>query len=106
MPCIVSLSFTSIVRCLTDFSVALLSAARNYKNVQLAERVLARMSTLFADVQQAITSATVLLGNIYGSLGDTEKSSTLRLELTRSGVKKVVGASWTAPDGTLAVCVF
>ena len=74
-------------------------------NVQLAERVLARMSKVFPDAQQAITSATVLLGNIYASLGEKEKSSTLRLELTRSGAKKVVGASWTAPDGELAVRV-
>ena len=86
-----------------DVLVALLSGARNHRDVGLAERLFVRISHIFPDLQQTVISATVLLGNIYGSLGDMTKMSDLRSDLTRSGAKKVIGVSWTAPNGELTV---
>ncbi|CAF1495358.1 unnamed protein product, partial [Adineta ricciae] len=81
--------------------MALLSAARNRRNKQLVESIHQRMKKLFPRLPDLITSATVLLANLYGSTGDMDKASSIRFELSRSGAKKKPGLSWTAVDGEL-----
>jgi hypothetical protein len=88
------------------FLVAVLSGARNQRNGHLGEHIVDRMKTLFPDLKSALTSASVLLANIYGSLGDREKASDIRTELSQSGAKKVAGRSWTMPDGKIYVSLF
>ncbi|CAF1590895.1 unnamed protein product [Adineta ricciae] len=83
--------------------MALLSAARNRRNEQLVESIHHRMKKLFPRLPDLITSATVLLANLYGSTGDMDKASSIRSELSRSGAKKKPGLSWTAVDGELYV---
>ena len=80
---------------LCSFSVALLSGARNDKNTHLSEQIYGRMRELFPDLSDQLTSAAVLLANVYGSSGDIHKASDIRIELARSGAKKQIGLSWT-----------
>lgn len=84
-------------------AVALLSGARNYKNGPLAERIVLRMKKLFGDMKDVLISASILLANVYGSLGNIDRASDIRTELNRTGGKKPVGMSWTAPDGPVDV---
>ncbi|CAF1398302.1 unnamed protein product [Adineta ricciae] len=81
--------------------MALLSAARNRRNKQLVENIHQRMNKLFPRSPDLITSATVLLANLYGSTGDMNKASSIRSELSRSGAKKKPGLSWTVVNGEL-----
>ena len=75
--------------------MALLSGARNDKNTHLSEQIYGRMRELFPDLSDQLTSAAVLLANVYGSSGDIHKASDIRIELARSGAKKQIGLSWT-----------
>ena len=86
--------------------VALLSAARNRRNKQLVENIHQRMNKLFPRLPDLITSATVLLANLYGSTGEMDKASNIRSELSRSGAKKKPGLSWTAVNGELYVSLW
>ena len=88
------------------FLVAVLSGARNQRNSPLAEQIVDRMKKLFPDLKTELISASVLLANIHGSLGDREKASDIRTELHQSGLKKKAGLSWTAPDGNSYVSLF
>ena len=83
--------------------MSLLSAARNRRNKQLVENIYQRMKELFSHLPDRLTSATVLLANLYGSSGDVDKASTIRYEMSRSGAKKKPGLSWTAINGQLFV---
>lgn len=85
--------------------MALLSGTRNHNNSQLAEVIVNRMKTVFVELPNTLTSASILLSNIYGSTGDIEKASDIKLALMRSGAKKKIGASWTAPDGNIFVII-
>ena len=85
------------------FLVAVLSGARNQGNGPLAEEMVDRMKKLFPDLKAALTSASVLLANVYGSLGNREKASDIRAQLSQSGARKKAGRSWTLPDGKIYV---
>ena len=83
--------------------MALLSGARNQQHSQLGEELVHRMKKLFPDLKSQLASALILLSNIHGSLGDQEKASDIRQELSEFGVKKVAGRSWTVIDGKISV---
>ena len=83
--------------------VALLSGARNEKNLQLSNTVYNRMKKLFPQHTNPLTSAAVLLANVSASSGETEKASDIRIQLHKSGAKKKTGLTWTAIDGQIDV---
>ena len=83
--------------------MALLSGARNNKNAHLSEQIYGRMKKLFPDSSNQLTSAAVLLANVYGSSGDIDKASDIRVELARSGGIKQIGVSWTVVNGQVYV---
>lgn len=86
--------------------MALLSGARNAKNMALGEVMYNRMKELFPQQPNALTSAAVLLANVFGSLGEFDKASDIRIQLHKYGVKKKVGLSRTVVDGQIYVCLF
>ena len=90
-----------------DYSivVALLSGARNEKQVQLAQAIFNRMKNMFPDSKSPLVSASVLLANTYASSGYTEQASSIRDERLRKDEKKKVGLSWTVVDGKIFVTI-
>ncbi|CAF0865251.1 unnamed protein product [Adineta ricciae] len=81
--------------------LALLSGVRNAKNHHLSQEIFNRMRKIFPQLSDPITSAAILLANVYGSVGDFEKVSDIRDELNRSGMKKKIGLTWTVIDGNI-----
>ncbi|CAF3967714.1 unnamed protein product [Rotaria sp. Silwood1] len=81
--------------------MALLSGARNAKNINLSQKVFDRMKNLFADLKHSMISASILLANVYASSGDIEQASNIRIQLHKSGAKKKVGLSLTEIDGII-----
>ncbi|CAF5124791.1 unnamed protein product, partial [Rotaria magnacalcarata] len=82
---------------------ALLSGARNAKNVYLSQNIYDRMKNLFPEEKDPLISAAVLLANVYASSGEIDKASDIRLEIYKSGTKKKVGLTWITVDGQLYV---
>lgn len=85
--------------------MALLSGARNQKNISMSKLVYNRMKTLFPDQTNALAPAAVLLANVYASAGELDKASDIRMELYKSGAKKKVGLSMTVVNGRVYVCL-
>jgi hypothetical protein len=83
--------------------VALLSGARNEKNIDLSKNVYDRMKELFPGSTNQLVSAAVLLANVYASSGEAEAASNIRTQLNKSGTKKQMGLSWTAVNGQVFV---
>ena len=83
--------------------MALLSGARNGRNVDLAELIFDRIKKLFPELTDSLTSASILLANVYGSTGHMEKASDIRYQLTKRGAKKKIGLSWTVVNGQVYV---
>ncbi|CAF3517094.1 unnamed protein product [Rotaria socialis] len=81
--------------------MALLSGARNEKNIHLSKIVYNRMKKIFPAEQNALIPAAVLLANVYGSLGENNKASEIRIQLEklRSKHKKRVGLAWASVNG-------
>lgn len=75
--------------------VSLLSGTRNDKNINLSQQIYDRIKERFPELTDSLTSATILLSNVYGSIGDMDKVSDLRSQLSKSGAKKKIGLSWT-----------
>lgn len=83
--------------------MSLLSASRNVKNSDLAQKTYNRMKELFPDSNDVLTLGLTLLGNVYGSIGNFEKADEVRRELNQSSLKKTVGLTWTVIDGEIYV---
>ncbi|CAM4820182.1 unnamed protein product [Rotaria magnacalcarata] len=82
--------------------MALLSGARNNRNMTLSEKIYNRMKTLFPDQKQGLLSGSILLSNVYSSLGKYEQAKNLRYhEKKELGVKVKIGLSWTEVYGEL-----
>jgi len=82
----------------------MLSGARNCRHFVLSEKIYNRMKILFPDHTDKLISGSILLGNIYSSLGDYEKAETIRSDRIKQYGKKVkAGLSWTEVDGEIAV---
>ncbi|CAM2722356.1 unnamed protein product [Rotaria socialis] len=79
--------------------MARLSGARNIKNSPMAQKVYDQMKKLFPDLTDSLTSASILLANVYGSSGDIDKATDIQTQLYQSGAKKKVGLSCTVVDG-------
>lgn len=73
----------------------MLSGARNENNVDLAEKVFARIKEKFPEMNKSSIPASILLANVYARSGQMEKSIGIRNDLNQSGVKKRVGLTWT-----------
>ncbi len=80
-----------------------LSGARNQKNTYLSQQIFDRMKKLFPDLTNLLVSAAVLLSNVYGSSGEIEKASDIKMQLIKSGLKKKIGLSWTSVNGEFFV---
>ena len=83
--------------------VSMLSGARNEKNADLSQKIFDRIYLLFSHNKDDLSSATVLLANTYGLSGDFTRTSELRMEMSRSNLKKIPGRSSTIVDGKLVV---
>ena len=83
--------------------VSILSGARIAKNSYLSEKILDRMKKLFPGLSDPLSSATVLLANVYSLSGEFEKASETRMQLYKSGMKKQSGLSSTTVNGILYV---
>ncbi len=73
--------------------MASLSAARNQNNSHLSQQIFDRMKKLFPESRNSLTSASILLANIYASSGELEKASDIQIQLQTSGAKKIVGVT-------------
>ncbi len=83
--------------------VAFLSGARNEKNTHLSQQIFDRMKKNFPKLNDSLTTASILLGNVYGSSGELEKASNIRIQLNKSGAKKKIGLAWTEINGEVFV---
>ncbi|UJR07570.1 hypothetical protein I4U23_011858 [Adineta vaga] len=63
------------------------------------EKVHDRMKKLFPQLTDSLIPASILLANVYASTGEIGKASNIRIQLSKSGVKKQVGVSWTTVNG-------
>lgn len=83
--------------------VALLSGARNEKNTHVSEKIFNRMLKLFPELARCLTSASVLLANVYASSGQLDKATGIHSQLSKGRHRKETGLSWTAAKGQLCV---
>ncbi|UJR29805.1 hypothetical protein I4U23_017349 [Adineta vaga] len=81
--------------------MALLSGARNNKDIEIAKKIFHRIQQHFPDLKNRLTSASILLCNVYTSVGEIEKSSNIKNSLNQIGLKKTVGLSWTETNGQI-----
>jgi hypothetical protein len=102
-PCIVSIfDFKAFI----DFFllVAILSGARNSRDLSLSGKIYNKMKSLFPDQKNALISGSILLGNVYSSLGDDQGAEDIRLTRRKEfGTRIKVGMSWTAVNGQVVV---
>ena len=88
------------------FLVALLSGARNKNDCFLAEKTFNRIQENFSQDRDLFIAASVLLSNVYASTGDLDKANEIRKKISKVGVKKKVGLSWTEVNGKIFVSNF
>ncbi|CAF1159522.1 unnamed protein product [Adineta steineri] len=83
--------------------MAILSGARNSRNSIVSEKIYERMKLLFQNEKDTLTSGSILLSNIYSSLGQHEEAQHIRLNRIKQVGKKVQpGLAWTEKDGEIA----
>ena len=87
----------------THHLVALLSGARNQRNVPLAQKTFDSIQRYFFSDKARLVAAMVLLANTYALSGDLDTASTIHSKLNQSGVKKVPGLSSTVVNRQLVV---
>ena len=62
------------------------------------------MKALFSDQKDALIAGSILLCNIYSSIGDDQQAQNSRLSrLKKFGKKVKVGLSWTEVNGEIVV---
>lgn len=83
--------------------MAILSGARNQKNVDLAEKYFRRIELFFPNVELSRTSARILLANTWASMKNSSKATDLRNKILQTGGKKAIGHSWTIINGKIEV---
>ncbi|CAF1365864.1 unnamed protein product [Adineta steineri] len=82
--------------------MALLSGARNHRNLTLSKKIYQRMKQLFPDNKQALISASILLSHIYSSVGEDQEAKQVRLNrLEEIGKNRIIGTTWTAYNGEI-----
>lgn len=85
--------------------MALLSGARNERNVEVSKQVFESMEKLFPELKDCLVPASILLANVYASSGHLDEANVIRMRLNEAGLRKQAGASWTAVKGKLWVCI-
>uniref|UniRef100_A0A6B2L732 DYW domain-containing protein n=1 Tax=Arcella intermedia TaxID=1963864 RepID=A0A6B2L732_9EUKA len=75
----------------------LLSSCRNFLDVERAERIAQNIFNL----NDKDESTYVLLGNIYASLGMSEKLNNIRQLMVKKGIKKTPGETWGMVNGKM-----
>ena len=88
---------------ITFILVALLSGVRNAKNSALSQEIYDHMKKIFPKLTDELTSAAVLLANIYTSSDDTEMALKVKRKMIKSGRQKAIGVSWTVINGEIFV---
>jgi hypothetical protein len=84
--------------------VAILSGARNSRQHILSKQIYDRMKILFPDQKERLISGSILLSNIYSSLGDHQEAENIRSNRIKELGKKVKpGVSWTEFNGEIVV---
>ena len=83
--------------------MTLLASAARQSNSDLSQKFVDRMQELFPSLEKGLTSASILLANVYASLGEMNKTSAIRTRLSQLGSRKEVGLSWTEVNGQLVV---
>ncbi len=61
------------------------------------------MQQLFANFNNNLTPASVLLANTLASSGELEEASTIRWNMSQSGARKTAGLAWTEVNGEIVV---
>ena len=81
-----------------------MSGARNCRNSVLSEKMYNRMKNLFPEQKDYLTSASILLANLYSSLGDYDQAAAIQWNRkTDYGNKVEPGTTWTEKDGEIVV---
>ena len=84
--------------------MAILSSTRNARDYVLSKKLYNRMRFLFADENYDLASASILLENMYVSVGEYRQAEDIRLNRIKKSANKVkVGLSWTEVNGQLVV---
>jgi len=79
--------------------VALLSGARNSRQSVLASRIYQKMKQIFPNEKHQMIPASILLSNIYTSIGDDKQASQIRHHRLKNYGKKVTPGEATTEDG-------
>ncbi|CAF1219763.1 unnamed protein product [Adineta ricciae] len=81
---------------------ALLSGARNVRDSNLSNRIYKKMQQLFPDEKNTLIAGSVLLSNIYSSIGDHHRAEDIRTNrIKQFGYNVKVGLSWTSVNNQL-----
>jgi hypothetical protein len=84
--------------------VAVLSGARNRRQSDLAQKLYDRMRSLFPHHKSDLIAASILVGNIYSSIGDYGQSQEIRNDrLKHYGAKVTPGITWSEVNDELVV---
>lgn len=83
--------------------MALLSGARNKKDGRLSEETYLRIQKCFPELKGRLISASILLSNVYASIGEIEKSLNIKNQLHQINPNRKVGISWTVINGQVFV---
>ncbi|CAF4135071.1 unnamed protein product, partial [Rotaria sordida] len=87
--------------------MCLLSGARNNHNSKLSEKIYNRMKSLFPDEKEGLTSGTILVSNIYSSIGEYQQAKEFRSsQIKELGQKIKPGLSWTDGSGEIVKVCF
>ena len=82
--------------------MAVLSGARNRRQSDLAQQLYDRMRSLFPQHKSDLIAASILVGNIYSSIGDYSQSQEIRNDrIKRYGAKVTPGITWTEVNDEL-----
>ncbi|CAF1629199.1 unnamed protein product [Adineta ricciae] len=81
---------------------ALLSGARNVRDSNLSDRVYKKMQQLFPGEKDTLVAGSILLSNIYSSIGDHHRAEDIRVHrIKQFGHNVNVGLSWTSVNNKL-----
>ena len=84
--------------------MSVLSGARNARNSVLASKLYKKMQQIFPNEKDGLISASILLSNIYMSIGDDEQASAIRqYRLNNYGRKVTPGEASTEDNDEILV---
>ncbi|CAF1155485.1 unnamed protein product [Rotaria sp. Silwood1] len=82
--------------------MAILSGARNSRQHILSQKIYDRMEILFPNEKETLKSGSILLGNTYLSIGDSEQAENVRSNRIKElGTKIKPGVSWKEFNGEI-----